>query len=74
MKKATTMKKSKSAATIAKGAASPTALIDARIKELCDWRGETLARVRKIIQQAWPDGAEGWEWRAVSVWEYDGII
>ena len=74
MKKATTMKKSKSAATIAKGAASPTALIDARIKELCDWRGETLARVRKIIQQACPDVVEEWKWRGVPVWEHDGII
>jgi hypothetical protein len=74
MKKATTMKKSKSAATIAKGAASPTALIDARIKELGDWRGETLARVRKIIKQACPDVVEEWKWRGVPVWEHDGII
>jgi hypothetical protein len=74
MKKATTMKKSKSAATKAKEAASPTALIDARIKELGDWRGEMLARVRKIIKQACPDVVEEWKWRGVPVWEHDGII
>jgi hypothetical protein len=74
MKKATTMKKSKRAATIAKGAASPTALIDARIQELGDWRGEALARVRKIIKQACPDVVEEWKWRGVPVWEHDGII
>ena len=74
MKKATIMKKSKSAATIAKGAASPTALIDARIEELGDWRGEMLARVRKIIKQACPDVVEEWKWRGVPVWERDGII
>src|SRR3954466_13764154 len=74
MKKATTMKKSKSAATKAKEAASPSALIDARIEELGDWRGETLARVRKIIKQACPDVVEEWKWRRVPVWEHDGII
>ena len=68
------MKKSKSAATIAKEATSPSALIDARIKELGDWRGETLARVRKIIKQACPDVIEEWKWRGVPVWEHDGII
>jgi hypothetical protein len=74
MKKATTMKKSKSAATKPKEAASPSALIDARIEELGDWRGETLARVRKIIKQACPDVVEEWKWRGVPVWEHDGII
>jgi len=74
MKKATTMKKSKSAATKAKEAASPSALIDARIEELGDWRGETLARVRKIIKQACPDVVEEWKWRGVPVWEHHGII
>jgi hypothetical protein len=75
VKKGTTiMKKSKSAATTAKGAASPSALIDGRIKELGDWRGETLARVRKIIKQACPDVVEEWKWRGVPVWEHDGII
>ena len=54
--------------------ASPSALIDARIKELGDWRGETLARVRKIIKQADPDVVEEWKWRGVPVWEHTGII
>lgn len=54
--------------------ASPSALIDARIKELGDWRGETLARVRKIIKQADPDVVEEWKWRGVPVWEHAGII
>ena len=49
-------------------------MIDARIKELGDWRGETLARVRAIIKQADPDVVEEWKWRGVPVWEHDGII
>jgi hypothetical protein len=53
---------------------SPSKMIDARIKELKDWRGETLARVRKIIQQADPEVIEEWKWRGVPVWEHDGII
>ena len=48
--------------------------IDARIKELGDWRGETLARVRAIIKQADPGVVEEWKWRGVPVWEHDGII
>jgi hypothetical protein len=56
------------------GAASPSRLIDARIKELGDWRGETLARVRKLIKEACPDVVEEWKWRGVPVWEHDGII
>ena len=48
--------------------------IDARIAELGDWRGETLARVRKLIRQADPDIVEAWKWRGVPVWEHDGII
>ncbi|MGN6306749.1 MAG: DUF1801 domain-containing protein [Mesorhizobium sp.] len=48
--------------------------IDARIKELGDWRGETLARVRRLIRQADPDVVETWKWRGVPVWEHDGII
>ncbi|GAM99916.1 hypothetical protein U91I_03573 [alpha proteobacterium U9-1i] len=67
-------KKSKSAPKQAKGAPSPAKLIDARIKELGDWRGETLARVRAIIKQADPDVAETWKWRGVPVWEHAGII
>jgi len=75
MKKAATpMKKSTSAATKAKEAASPSKLIDARIKELGDWRGETLARIRSLIKQAVPDVVEEWKWRGVPIWEHDGII
>src|SRR6201996_2272528 len=64
----------KSAATKAKEGASPAKLIDGRIKELGDWRGETLARIRAIIKQADPDVVETWKWRGVPVWEHDGII
>ena len=64
----------KSAATTAKESASPSKLIDGRIAELDDWRGATLARVRKIIKQADPDVVEEWKWRGVPVWEHDGII
>ena len=53
---------------------SPSKLIDERIKELGDWRGDTLARVRRIIKQADPDVVEEWKWRGVPVWEHDGII
>jgi hypothetical protein len=53
--------------------ASPSQLIDARIKELGDWRGETLARVRDLIEQADPEVTEEWKWR-VPVWSHDGII
>jgi hypothetical protein len=53
---------------------SPSQLIDARIKELKDWRGETLARVRTLIRQADPDVVEEWKWRGVPVWEHAGII
>src|SRR5436305_751115 len=53
--------------------ASPSQLIDARIEELGDWRGETLARIRALIQQADPEVVEEWKWR-VPVWSHDGII
>jgi hypothetical protein len=53
---------------------SPSQLIDARIKELSDWRGETLARVRALIKEADPEVVEEWKWRGVPVWEHDGII
>ncbi|MBD9585545.1 DUF1801 domain-containing protein [Pseudomonas sp. PDM03] len=56
------------------GGESASALIDARIRELDDWRGETLARVRAIIQQADPDVVEEWKWRGVPVWSHAGII
>src|SRR4051794_14653092 len=52
----------------------PSKLIDARIKELKDWRGKTLARVRGLIKQADPDVVEEWKWRGVPVWEHAGII
>src|SRR6266568_7219216 len=75
MKKATTtMKKRQSGSQEAKAGASPSQLIDARIKELGDWRGETLARVRNLIKQADPDVVEEWKWRGVPVWEHGGII
>lgn len=64
----------KSAATKAKEADSPSQLIDARIEELSDWRGETLARVRALIHEADPEVVEEWKWRGVPVWEHDGII
>jgi hypothetical protein len=54
--------------------ASPSRLIDARIKELGDWRGEMLAHVRALIKAADPDVVEEWKWRGVPVWEHDGII
>jgi hypothetical protein len=53
---------------------SPSRLIDARIEELGDWRGEMLARIRKLIREAEPDVVEEWKWRGVPVWEHDGII
>jgi hypothetical protein len=53
---------------------SPSQLIDARIQELGDWRGETLARIRKLIKQAVPDVVEEWKWRGVPVWYRDGMI
>ena len=55
-------------------AGSPSRLIDARIAELGDWRGETLAKVRGLILQADPEIVEEWKWRGVPVWEHDGII
>jgi hypothetical protein len=57
-----------------KAASSPSQLIDQRIKELTDWRGEMLARVRKIIKEADPPVVEEWKWRGVPVWEHAGII
>ncbi|HZQ33786.1 MAG TPA: DUF1801 domain-containing protein [Mycobacterium sp.] len=53
---------------------SPSKLIDARIEELGDWRGEVLARIRKLIKQVDPDVVEEWKWRGVPVWEHDGMI
>jgi len=77
----TTMKKRKSGAKEGKQGDSPSRLIDARIKKLSDWRGETLARVRTLIREADPDVVEEVKWRkpsnamlGVPVWEHDGII
>jgi hypothetical protein len=53
---------------------SPSELIDAKIEQLADWRGEMLARVRRVIKQACPDVVETWKWRGVPVWEHAGII
>src|SRR3954465_8627618 len=73
--------KSNSASKAAKGGDSPSRLIDARIKKLGDWRGETLARVRALIREAEPDVVEAVKWRkpsnamrGVPVWEHDGMI
>jgi hypothetical protein len=53
---------------------SPSQLIDARIKELGDWRGEMLSRLRALVKEADPDVVEEWKWRGVPVWSHDGII
>jgi hypothetical protein len=53
---------------------SPSRLIDARIKELGDWRGKTLAHVRALIKEAAPGVVEEWKWRGVPVWYHDGMI
>jgi hypothetical protein len=53
---------------------SPSQLIDARIEELGDWRGETLARVRRLIREADPEVVEEWKWRGVPVWSHAGMI
>ena len=73
-KATTTMQKRKSGSKEGKGADSPSRLIDARIKELTDWRGETLARVRTLVKQADPEVVEEWKWRGVPVWSHAGII
>ncbi len=83
----TTMRKRKSGSKEGKGGGppvagvravrtpdSPSRLIDARIKELSDWRGETLARIRILIKQADPEVVEEWKWRGVPVWSHAGII
>src|SRR2546423_4564737 len=70
----TTMEQRKSGSKDGKGGNSPSRLIDARIKELSGWRGETLARVRMLIKQADPEVVEEWKWRGVPVWEHGGII
>jgi hypothetical protein len=69
MKKTVVTKKSATA-----GDESPSLLIDARIKELDDWRGQMLAYVRALIKQVDPEVVEEWKWRGVPVWSHDGII
>ena len=66
--------KKKSHSKEAKAGDSPSRLIDARISELGDWRGETLARVRALIKEADPDVVEEWKWRGVPVWSHGGMI
>jgi hypothetical protein len=75
------MKKTKSGSKEGKGGGSPSQLIDARIKKLSDWRGETLARIRMLIKQADPEVVEGVKWRKPSnsmlgfpVWSHAGMI
>jgi hypothetical protein len=53
---------------------SPSRLIDARIRELDDWRGRTLSHVRALIKQADPEVVEEWKWRGVPVWSHDGLV
>ncbi len=53
---------------------SPSQLIDARIKELGDWRGEMLSRLRALVKEADPEAVEEWKWRGVPVWSHDGLI
>ena len=75
MKKGTaTMKNEKSSSKETTGGETPSRLIDARIKELGDWRGETLAHIRALIKQVVPDVVEEWKWRGVPVWYHAGMI
>ena len=60
--------------TGSQGSESPSRLIDARIKELGDWRGEMLSRLRTLIKEADPEVVEEWKWRGVPVWYHDGMI
>ena len=57
-----------------KSATSPAKLVDGRIKELGDWRGEVLSRMRALIKEALPGVTEEWKWRGVPVWYHDGMI
>ncbi len=68
------MTKAKRGSTEKNGEHSPSQLIDARVTELDDWRGETLACIRKLIKEADPDVVEEWKWRGVPVWYHDGMI
>ena len=68
------MKRARSASSEGREGGSPSQLIDARIRELGDWRGETLARIRNLIKQADPDVVEEWKWRGVPVWYHAGMV
>ncbi len=68
------MKKSATTTDLTPKSQSPSRMIDARIKELSDWRGKTLSHVRALIKKADPEVVEEWKWRGVPVWEHDGII
>jgi len=75
MKKVTTTTKKRTGGSKeGTGGNTPSQLIDARIKELSDWRGKTLARIRSLIKQADPEVVEEWKWRGVPVWSHAGII
>jgi hypothetical protein len=67
-------KKTVAKKTVAKKEKSPSQLIDGRIKELGDWRGEMLSRLRALVKEADPDVVEEWKWRGVPVWSHDGMI
>ena len=68
------MQKRTSGSAEGNGEDSPSRLIDGRIRELGDWRGETLARIRSLIKQADPEAIEEWKWRGVPVWSHAGMI
>src|SRR6201985_533053 len=75
VKKATTTKKKTMGVSKAgNGGSSPSQLIAARIRELPDWRGKMLAKIRTLVKQADPAVVEEWKWRGVPVWYHDGII
>ena len=68
------LKENDNASKEASGGDTPSQLIDARIEELGDWRGETLARLRALVKQADPEVVEEWKWRGVPVWYHAGMI
>ena len=74
MKQAKTGAKTSATTSATTRDVSPSRLIDARIKELGDWRGKMLAHIRALIKQADPDVVEEWKWRGVPVWYHDGMI
>jgi hypothetical protein len=72
--KTKTLKKSATAKRVTTKSESPSRLIDARIQELGDWRGEILSRIRALIKQVDPEVVEEWKWRGVPVWYHHGMI